>query len=105
MNIVNDVYVKPKNKKLKENEYVDLFFGYFGNTLADSNGSLADFQSTKDYKNYPEFERTKEIVSKFFEVSQDVTKTLSKLLSRSNTYDKEDFHDLIVKLLNKHNIG
>jgi hypothetical protein len=99
---VNHVLVKgTKSGKLKEKDYVDNTFGFFGEDFNDASVGLQIFYDIQvQYKQkYPEFEITYEIQRNVFDAYQNILSKFPKIFSQRNNFSKNDFARMLWEIL------
>lgn len=107
ISLVNDITIKPKDKKLKAMDYQSNLFGGLGDTYADANFALHLFRSNhadsrKCKEPYPYFDITNELISATLDAFMDVQSTLCKVLAKKNDLDKASIAEVLHTILDKY---
>lgn len=101
ISMINDLTVKPGNKKLKEHDYDKFLLSGFGNDMADARINLNLFYNDfrKSSEPYPEVNITNEMVVKMYNVTTKFHETIPKMLSQANNFTQQDIavklHDIL----------
>lgn len=93
---VNNIRVKSNTGRLKEKDYLNHLFYYQGEDYQDMKVQLISFSRNKDY---PDFEITKNLIKELTDKFNSIARVVSKILSQSNVMYKNDFINLVKKLL------
>jgi hypothetical protein len=99
---INQTYVKGNGSgKLKEKDYADNVFGWFGDAFGDARINLSSFRvGVAELGNvYPDFEITYELQRELFEVDQAILSTFPKIFSQNNSLTKEDLFQMLWEIL------
>lgn len=107
ISLVNDITIKPKDKKLKVKDYQSNLFGGLGDTYADANFALHLFRSNytdsrKCKEPYPYFDITTELISTTLDAFTDIQSTLCEVLAKKNGLDKANIAKLLHTILDKY---
>ena len=104
LSYINDITVKPKDKKLKQSDYDAWVFGVFGDTYADArlNLALQRKKCLKEVPPYPEVSITDEMIKIMTDVTRDMRTTFLPILSTINTLTDDEIGDLVIQILDKH---
>lgn len=93
LDIVNSLELKTKTGKLKKDDYLRNVFYAEAETKKDVEVNLKLFKLDK---NYPDFEINSNLISKIFDVFNEIAENSSEIFcDKNNTFEKEDFKNLI----------
>ena len=102
LGIINDVRLKPKNRRLKARDLYQYLFTKFGDSKVDASIALRIFKTTNyRTKKYPDFELNQTLIDVVYDVFQDTIKKLIPIFVTDNTYTQENFKQLIEPMLLK----
>lgn len=98
---INDVTIKPANKKMKAKDYANHLFGGFGDSYADArlNLNLEYNRCRKAKEQYPEVEITHDMITDMVNISNQLTSEFSELLSSNNDLTKEEIGNRVRNIL------
>lgn len=104
LSIANDVITKPKNRKLKTENYLDTVFADMGTTRQDASVALRNFRiENRKAKEYPDFEVTPELVDSVFVTFQNVIEYALPVLTSNNTLTAEDMSAGVYQAIQQYN--
>lgn len=91
LSIANDVLTKPKNRKLKEKDYLDTIFADIGTTKQDANIVIRRFRiENKRKQSYPDFIVSPELIDNVFKTFQNTIAYMLPILTSSNNLNASD---------------
>lgn len=98
-NEINNIKIKPDNKKMREDYLYDYFFLASGDVEDDYSIIVKAFQ-LKEGKKYPKFKITKELIEEIYNTFLDFANYFAPILSRKNNYNKNWFQLKILEYFN-----
>ena len=100
LSIVNDITVKPKDKKLKVADISRSLFGEFGDARNDANIILRSFAlEVRHSKEYPDFIVTDDLTNALYFAFQLIYSETLPILTVKNSYTKDDFIPIVCRAL------
>lgn len=93
---INNIRIKPDNKKVREDYLYNYFFLASGDIEDDYYLILKAFQN-KEGKKYPKFTITKELIEKIYNNFLDIANYFAPILSRKNSHDKNWFQHRLME--------
>ena len=101
MDIINRITIKPRDKKLKNSDYQELFSDILGTERIDAESSLWEvyYDLRKLSLPYPELEISEDKISDMFNASNDLIATFAPILSTKNEYTRKDIQDILRDIL------
>lgn len=98
---INDLVSKPKNKKLKANDYAEYLFGALGDNESDARSALIDLQLYNGAKqnSYPYVEIDSKMVNRMHIITQAMLTKIVPILSTKNSLTKKDIEVLLHNIL------
>lgn len=94
--IANNLYIKPKNKKLKVIDYENSLFSMMGDSEIDAQNCLREFRLYNNRTSkYPAFDITSDMVDRLYSTFQSIIHKMCPILATSNNLDRDDFVSMI----------
>ena len=104
LSIANDVVTKPKNRKLKAENYLDTIFADMGTTKQDASVALRNFRiENRRNKKYSDFDVTTELVDSVFTTFQNIINYMLPILTSNNTLTANDLFSGVYASILQHN--
>lgn len=100
LEIVNDITVRPHDKKLKAHDYLSNLYGAMGDTRIDASILVRTFAAhNRRTKEYPDFKVTDDIIDRtFFAFKTMMTDTIP-ILTTKNKLESGDFIPIVCKAI------
>lgn len=101
ISLVNDLTIKPNNKKLKEKDYDLFLLGGFGDDMVDAKINLNLFyrKFRSDPEPYPEVNITDSMVANMYEVTQKFHELIPSMISQNNNLTQSDIANKIHNIM------
>lgn len=98
---INDITVKPKNKKFSYSDYEELIFGDFGTTRTDVKVYIDSWLvSNRRSNKYSEFEVSESLVDNLYLFVSKLKGKILPIVTTVNTTTREEFLNLISDMYN-----
>ena len=100
LSVVNNITVRPNDKKLKAADYISNLFGFMGDARNDAYVALGTFAvQNRQSKQYPDFKVTEELIDRVFFAFQSIIADTVPILTSKNNMKEEDFIPIVCKAL------
>lgn len=100
LGIVNEITVRPNDKKLKASDYASSLFGFMGDAWNDAYVALGTYALENERsKQYPAFEVTDELVDRVFFAFQSIITDTVPIFTTKNNMKREDFIPIVCRAL------
>lgn len=103
LEFANDMEIKPKNRKLKEQDYLDTIFALMGDTQNDAYIRIFKFKydNGHDTNPYPEFNIDSDLINRVFTAFNSIKDYMIPIFTVKNELKADDFYSEIYKIVDE----